>query len=235
MASGSVDKIRTLLQKAADQITTACDTLDAALVEATGVGGKLAQLIPPHVQTQIEKLTAIVEGEDQSALLKLDDLIMSLPYRDIAPTTASDRREKRQSQSIDLNPNTGSGPQTAVKESILSMYRKKEPEYKSKGLDFGAIRESQTFSSDFGEIDGRLIGREEVIDKFAYRSKIRETVENDDLEQLETTIRESVDGKGHFNWRAMNGIGGSLSNLSFDSLRDTGRDGMNLKDINIVN
>ena len=228
--SGNIDKLRTLIQKAADQVMTACDTLDAAMVEANGIGGKLAQLIPPHVQAQIDKLTAIVESEDQSALLKLDDLILSMPYRDIAPSSPSERREKRGTQ-INTEPNTGGGPQSAVRESILDMYRK-EPEYRGAGLDFESLRESALGHGDFGELDPNSITGD-PIDRFEYRQKIREQVENDDFEDLGEHIQESMDGKGHFDWKSMRSVSGSLNNLDFTSLRSTGRDGTDLSQITV--
>jgi len=227
--AGNVDKIRTLIQKAGDQIITACDTLDSAIVEATGVGGKLAQIIPPHLQSQIDKLTAIVKSDDPSALLKLDDLILNMPYRDLAPQKPS-TAEKLSAQGGGVNtaPNTAGGPKSAIHEStksILDQYRKeaKQNQQTQGGLSFDSLRESfRDERSDFGDMSSFRIGSDQPIDRFAYRQKIRERVDSDNFEELSAQLKESADGRGHFNWKSMHAIGGSLDNLNFGTLRGAG-------------
>jgi len=227
--AGSVDKIRTLIQKASDQIITACDTLDSAIVEATGVGGKLASIIPPHLQSQIDKLTAIVKSEDASSLLKLDDLILNMPYRDLAPQKPSTSEKLAASgpSGVNTTPNTAGGPKTAVQESILNEYRREAKANQIKGgLNFDSLKESYMggqagAGSEFGDLAPFKIGAQQPIDKFSYRQKIRETVDNDNFEDLDQELQESMDGQGHFNWKAMRGVGGSLDNLSFATLKDS--------------
>ena len=217
--SSNIDKLRTLIQKACDQLLTAADTMDSIIVEATGIGGKVSQIIPPHVQFQIDKITAIVDGDNQSALLKLDELIINMPYKDIAPQQPSDRREARKSN-VDLTPNTSEGPQSTMKESVLSLY-KKEPRYGAKGLRWDSLNESDDFRRS-GDDMGLSRWTDSPLDRKMIRQKIRETIEDDDMEGLEDHLQESMDGKGHFDWRSMKSLSGSLdsNNISFSSLKE---------------
>jgi hypothetical protein len=74
------------------------------------------------------------------------------------------------------------------------------------------------------------------IDSFSYKQKMREMIERDDLEDLGTHIQESMDGKGHFDWKRMNSLSGTadFKNMDFSSLKSTGRDGTDLRDITVL-
>jgi hypothetical protein len=232
--NGNVDRLRTMIQKAQEQLLDAADTLDAAMVEASGVGGKIAQIIPPHVQAQIDKITSIIDGEDQSALTTLDELILNMPYRDLAPQSPSDRRAASNAR-INVQPNTAAGPQTAVKESILNSYRREERDYEGNGLSWNKLNESSQFSHDSNDEFGLSAFTEKPINTFQARQRIRETIESDDNEDLDH-LEESMDGRGHFDWKAMGSAIGSIDarSMDFSSLKDTGKTGTDLTQISMI-
>jgi len=247
MAEGNVKQLLDGMAKAQAQLNKAkeniagsildiADSLDACVVTATAIGGKIGQTTPPHFQAGIDKLTAIadqvtkilddVANGGQSSMKALQDLITSMPVKDTMPETAETRRQQR-SGSVDLTPNTSGGAQSAVKESY----------YNGRGLDWNRLSESNLFQKrdDFGILSD-FAKKGEPIDAFEYRKKIREAVDDDDMEDLGTRIQESMDGRGHFDWKAMRSPLGSLDNnrMAFDSLRDTGRDGTDLRAVSMV-
>ena len=248
MAEGNVKNLLDQMNKAQAQLTKAkeniagsildiADSLDACVVQATGIGGKISQMTPPHFQAQIDKLTAIADqvtkivdgiltADGQSSLESLRDLITSMPVKDTMPETAEQRRAQR-SGSVNLTPDTSGGPQSATRESY----------YGRGGLQWDRLNESQIFEArdDFGALSA-WARTEKPVEQYDYRRRIQEAVDDDALEDLGTSLRESMDGRGHFDWKAMNSPLGSMDNnrMDFETLRDTGRDGTNLSQVNMV-
>jgi hypothetical protein len=181
MAVSNVDKLLVMIEKAQTQLLDAADSLDACIAECSSVGGQIAQSVPPHIQADIDKITAIVESTDGSSLSKLIELIENMPIRAVKSQSPSERREARKND-IDLNPNTGSGPQSAMtpaRESFdwRSLSTRGEPEYEGAGLSWEKLNESKVFSHQDDEPMIQL--NKEPINSFAYRQKIRETIDND--------------------------------------------------------
>jgi hypothetical protein len=174
----------------------------------------------------------LAEGDDQSALLKLDELILNMPYRDLAPTSSNDKIQARKTASgVNLTPNTAGGPQSAAArgKSLQEAYSEYLPDdrpYSGKGLQWEALQESADFApahDDFGLDEWTA----KPIDTFGHRKKIQEMIENDDFEDAGEHLAESMDGRGHFDWKSMGSPLGSIGNTDFTSLRDTGKNGLN--------
>jgi hypothetical protein len=123
-ASGNVDKLYGLFDKAKDAIEKASnavldvtDVLDDILVESTAIGGKIEDMIPSHIETIITQLTnisdkelnALIDGNGQSSINALKDLVGSIPYRDLKPETKEERIEK-----ISMKPDLQQGPQSSI-------------------------------------------------------------------------------------------------------------------------
>jgi hypothetical protein len=163
--SGNIDKLYSQIQKAASAIEKAqsavldaADEMDAILVESQAIGGKIAEIVPSHIKVHIAKLTEIADtqlgpiakGDSQSSLDKLEELIGSIPYREIRPPTAQDRR-----QGISLQPNVSQGPQSAIQEqaSLEEFYRRglreeaEGYEYDDGSLSFDKLKESNIFGT----------------------------------------------------------------------------------------
>jgi hypothetical protein len=232
MAISNVDKLLGLISKAQDTLLDAADILDQILIESAAVGGQIAQIIPPHIQSNIDKITALVDSQEQSSLSKLDDLISNMPIRSIKSASPSERREARK-QAVDVNPNTSGGPQSAMQESWRSMARD-EPDYPASALNFNTLRESELFNHDEEEplIE---VTRAKPIDTFAYKQRIRETINNDANEEEDDeseALRESLDS---FDLSKMVGIPGSVDGLpSFGSLTGSSlREGGTLEGVTV--
>jgi len=154
---GQISKASSAIQKAQSALMDAADEMDAILVEAMAIGGKVAEIVPSHVKTHIAKLTEIadgqlgpiIEGDSQSALNKLQDLIGSIPYRDIRPQSAEERRG-----TLSMQPNLAAGPQSAVaRESLEDFYRsilqKDTRSYNDNSLSFDKLRESEVYGHQY--------------------------------------------------------------------------------------
>jgi hypothetical protein len=231
-------------ESVAGNILDIADTIDDAIVEATAIGGKISQIVPPHLQSHIDRLTAladqisqlsdqILSGSGQSSLATLKDAVINMPVKDVMPKSAEERRSERKGN-VDLTPNTAQGPQTAMKESWRDMT---ETEYPGRGLSWERLQESNLFGSKGDDEFGLSEWTNNApIDQFSYRRKIREAVDRDDLEDLGDRIQESLDGRGHFDWKQMKSPIGSIDNsgMDFSSLKSTGKDGMNLSQITVA-
>src|SRR5574344_1742063 len=117
-ASGNVDKLYGLFYKFKDAIEKASNAvLDVILVESTAIGGKIEDMIPSHIETIITQLTnisdkelnALIDGNGQSSINALKDLVGSIPYRDLKPETKEERIEK-----ISMKPDLQQGPQSSI-------------------------------------------------------------------------------------------------------------------------
>jgi len=220
-----VEKLLIKIEKAQDTLLDACDLLDEALADCTQIGGEIAKQVPAHVQSVIDKITNIVEGSDASSLNKLDELIVNMPIRAVKSQSPSERRNAR--QQVNLNPNTTSGPTSAIlaesDEFDWRSYRKEEKPAMKGGLNWDRLQEQEEFGRGDGDIAESIIGRNnEPIDSFKYRQRVRETIDNganEDLEHIQEAA-SSASRLEQFDLSKMMGISGSENGLpSFDSLR----------------
>lgn len=220
IAIANVDKLLSLIEKAQMQLLQAADTLDTVIVEATAVGGQIGQTVPPHIQADIDKITALVESDDASSLSSLDDLISNMPIRSVKSLSPSERRDQR-AAAPDVTPNTATGPQSqiAARESFnWRNYEKEDVEYDGRALSWDKLNESEAFRHPGEEPIINVGVREEPIDAFQYRQKIRETINNDSNEADDDSAPADRLNES-FNWRGMAGVVGSIDGMpSFESI-----------------
>jgi hypothetical protein len=166
-AGGGVDKLRgqikksiSAIEKAQSAILDAADELDDLLVQATAMGGFVANTIPSHIKMHIAKLTEIADkqlgevstGENQSSLKKIEELINNTPLGKFDSGDAETRR-----QQIAMQPNLTNGPQSQIAESLEDVYRNflnkqaTSVEYDANELRFDSLKESQLFGQKYEE------------------------------------------------------------------------------------
>jgi hypothetical protein len=253
--AGTVDRLLSELNKAETQLNKAKEgvagsildiekTLKGCSAEAAAIGGKINQIVPPHLQAHMDKLLTLADqivnmadeiltGSGQSSIETLKDTIINMPIKETLPQSDDERRAGRKGN-VDLTPKAGPS-QSAVKESWREMG---QAEYKARGLDWNHLTESGLFGpkgdDEFGL--GEWTSQNKPIDSFNIRQRVKESIERDDLEDLGEKIQESMDGKGHFDWKAMNSPIGSIGNsgMDFSTLKSTGRHGDDISQINIV-
>jgi hypothetical protein len=219
----NLDKMLSMIAKAQDVLLDAADILDGVLSEATAVGGQIAQIVPSHIENLIEKISALVESNDPSSLSSLDDLISNMPIRSVKSQSPSERRASRQA-TVDLAPNTQAGPrsQIAARESFdWRTFEKDEPEYNGNALNWDRLTESELF--DHSDEEPLIEVRGEPIDKFAYRGKIREAVNNDANDASRSADGEQLtESLEAFDLGSMVGIAGTVEGLpSFGAIANS--------------
>lgn len=160
-ASGNVDKLyatldkaKSMVEKAVNAVLDAAEVMDDVLVEATAIGGKVADIIPGHVESIMatltdvaeHKLQALVEGNGQSSLESLKDLVGSIPYRDLRPETKEEKIGR-----ITMRPDLSNGPRSAVLGGGEPQQPAMHESVESNVLSFEALRESEEFGQDLND------------------------------------------------------------------------------------
>lgn len=194
-ASGNVDKLyatldkaKSMVEKAVNAVLDAAEVMDDVLVEATAIGGKVADIIPGHVESIMatltdvaeNKLQALVEGNGQSSLENLKDLVGSIPYRELRPETKEEKIGR-----ITMRPDLSNGPRSAV-------LQQQQESVKNNVLSFEALRESEDFGQnlndgydDFRELNAGLAGNGpsyvSPIEKMDFFDKNERTVDDSAL------------------------------------------------------
>jgi len=203
-AQGNIDRLYAQFEKAVDAVEKAqnavldaCDTLDAILVEATAIGGKVAQIVPQHIKNNIRKLTDIAEQNlgnivdgDQSSLSQLQDMVGNIPYRELRQPSAADRREQ-----ISMQPNLAAGPQSQISESSLEdayetmqahLYEKARRNMDPNNFDFEDLRESELYGNNLDPESMALFNRTGGVIPRQERTKLQQQYReriNDDFFQ----------------------------------------------------
>ncbi len=207
MAAGNIDSVYKLIIRAKEQVAKAqaavldvADIMDEIIVAATAVGGKVQEMVPQHINAGIDKLTKIADQDlgavldgDQSSLTKLAELIESIPYRDIKPTSPSENREARKQMPNITGPDLSAGPQSQLakqnESTELSDYyyaRKTAFDQQGRGtFSFDQIRESKIFGEEYDE-DMMSFAQKAPASLGKYiktgTQKIRETINRADME-----------------------------------------------------
>lgn len=112
-----ITKAQTELERAMDAVTKAASVMYDIIVDATAIGGKVKEVVPSHVEQNISKLTDIVknqmagilDGDSQSSLKALDELVGNMPSREFRQKSNEEEIEE-----ISLKPNLANGPQSSV-------------------------------------------------------------------------------------------------------------------------
>lgn len=133
------------LSKAQDQIVNAIVTLDSLSKDLKQFDGEIATALPLRLKANIEKLTAIIEGPEDSSLANLSTFIRESPVSSfldqgvvkkgkpvISTSSYTEGDNEVSEEGIDVTPDTSNGPKSAVaamagslNDSILNKYLKK--------------------------------------------------------------------------------------------------------------
>ena len=144
------------------------------VVDAPAIGGKVKEMVPSHIEKSISQLTdivknqmaAILDGNDQSSLKSIDDLVGSMPNRDLRPMSNEEEVEK-----ISMKPNLANGPQSSVLNGGGN--NNLEENYEEAQLDMSTLRESlggdgyddiQVDDDPFAELNAGLMGGQSTAD-----------------------------------------------------------------------
>ena len=199
-----INKARTTINKAQNALLDVADELTDIILSANQIGGRVSVLIPSHLSPHIAAITRmadtdlqnILEGQGQSSLTALKNLLDVIPYRELKAQDTSDVRNQ-----ISLRPNFANGPQSAITEG----YKNVEDFYKSvlmeqarnsyddSSLNFDKLKESKVF----GEVKDpnlvyTLMGS--GIDKGIMQEQIRERINSDQHEA--TVLKENTSSNG---------------------------------------
>jgi len=227
---GNIDKLYSLFDKAKSSVTKAqnaildiADVMDEILVESTAIGGKVNEIIPSHAKMHIANLTQlaektlgeIAEGEGQSSIKKLKELIENIPYRDLKPQSTEVRR-----QQISTQPNLTAGPQSQIAESLEDYYRDNVG-YSDNNFSFTKLTESKVYGQKLEEDMMAQMNMKQaapVQQARQIREKVRTAV-NDDFFEDQEQLQES----GPLDFSKIRAFGGADGMpLRFDTLTDTG-------------
>mgnify|MGYP001049816499 FL=1 len=234
---GQLERSMMAIEKVQSSLMDAADILDEILIEAIAIGGKIAEIVPSHIQLHIAELTKIadqnlnpmIEG-GQSSLKSLQDLIGSIPYRDIRPLSAEERR-----QSLTAAPDLSNGPQSHItgaqsqessQESLEDYYKNvltdeaKQVGKNDTELNFESIKESQVFGMKYEEdmMSSMNMKLAKPIDVKPIREKLRAAVEDEMLEDV-NPLKES----GPLDFSKLRAFGGSDGMpISFNTLTEGG-------------
>jgi hypothetical protein len=170
-AAGGIDKLRSqikkaisAIEKAQSTVLDAADELDELMIQATAMGGFVANTIPLHIKNHIAKLTEIADkqlgdittGTNASSLQKIEELINNTPLGKFDTGDAETRRKQ-----ISMQPNLLNGPQSQITESQLNessledVYRNflkhqaENLDYDDNSLNFDKLKESQVLGQQF--------------------------------------------------------------------------------------
>lgn len=172
--TADISKAKTSLESAMDAVTKAASVMYDIVVDATAIGGKVKEMVPSHIEKSISQLTdivknqmaAILDGNDQSSLKSIDDLVGSMPNRDLRPMSNEEEVEK-----ISMKPNLANGPQSSVLNGGGN--NNLEESYEEAQLDMSTLRESlggdgyddiQVDDDPFAELNAGLMDGQSTAD-----------------------------------------------------------------------
>jgi len=225
-------------EKLADPILTSADLFKEVIGESYSFSPKVSQAVN-GLSNKINDLTKatfsiidVIEKQLPAVQSALEEATKAKEAIDLIPTGETDpvklTIKDGSAGPVDLRPNTAAGPQSALQASI-GQQEYRDSIYQGRGLNWAQLNESQLFEDarrgddEFGLAEWTT--KQQPLDKFSYRQKVQEAMDRDDLEDLGTQLQESMDGKGHFNWRAMNSQIGSMSNMgiNLDTIKGLGK------------
>ena len=172
--TADISKAKASLESAMDAVTKAASVMYDIVVDATAIGGKVKEMVPSHIEKSISQLTdivknqmaAILDGNDQSSLKSIDDLVGSMPNRDLRPMSNEEEVEK-----ISMKPNLANGPQSSVLNGGGN--NNLEESYEEAQLDMSTLRESlggdgyddiQVDDDPFAELNDSLMDGQSTAD-----------------------------------------------------------------------
>lgn len=228
--TADISKAKASLESAMDAVTKAASVMYDIVVDATAIGGKVKEMVPSHIEKSISQLTdivknqmaAILDGNDQSSLKSIDDLVGSMPNRDLRPMSNEEEVEK-----ISMKPNLANGPQSSVLNGGGN--NNLEESYEEAQLDMSTLRESlggddyddiQADDDPFAELNAGLMGGQSTADYVSPIEKMDFYERGDHLVDDSLIADEPDEGE-----LSMNNINiPKSSGLVFDALDGMGSD-----------
>ena len=228
--TADISKAKASLESAMDAVTKAASVMYDIVVDATAIGGKVKEMVPSHIEKSISQLTdivknqmaAILDGNDQSSLKSIDDLVGSMPNRDLRPMSNEEEVEK-----ISMKPNLANGPQSSVLNGGGN--NNLEESYEEAQLDMSTLRESlggddyddiQADDDPFAELNAGLMGGQSTADYVSPIEKMGFYERGDHLVDDSLIADEPEDGE-----LSMDNINiPKSSGLVFDALDGMGSD-----------
>lgn len=223
-----IDKVKSSIVKAQNSLLDVADELTNLILFSSQIGGKVSQIVPaylkPHIamisklaQTDLQEIS---EGQSQSSLTSLKDLLGSIPYRDLKPQDTSDVRNQ-----ISLQPNLANGPQTAIKEnlSVEEFYANATQEFSKlkeneSFLNFSNLKESEEIGSQYDDSYAKFFEKQEIVPA-QIRQRLREKV---DSEVFEQKSYNSLQERGPLDFSTLKAFGGSDGMpVTFGALNDS--------------
>lgn len=225
---GEIDKVKTSIVKAQNSLLDVADELTNLILFSNQIGGKVSQIVPSYLKPHIALMTKLAqtdlqeisEGQTQSSLSNLKELLGSIPYRDLKPQDTQDVRN-----SISLQPNLANGPQTAIKEnlSVEEFYANATQEFsKLKENDncfsFENLKREENIGSDYDDNYSKFFEKQEIVPA-QIRQRLREKV---DSEVFEQKSYNSLQEQGPLDFSNLKAFGGSDGMpVTFGALNDS--------------
>lgn len=153
------------LQKAQDNIYSAIEILEQVKRESAAEKGTLAEKMPVNVQSVLDSLEIIADGEGQGTINGLMDLLLGASGSDFVDTG----RDKKSStpeleQPLEETPDLSTGPKSSIvqQESLKKFYNDSRKSMKEEvsGLSWDSIVEDERFGllDDEDDYDGDYVG-----------------------------------------------------------------------------
>jgi hypothetical protein len=218
-AGGGVDKLRAAIKKAQSSIEKAqsavldaADELDELLVQSTAMGGFVATTLPSHVKMHIATLTGIAEkelgditnGDNQSSLKKIEELINNTPLGKFDSGDAESRR-----QQISMQPNLTQGPQSSISQKRESEDWKGASNFiRGQALYNGDVNDDEISESDFQKLEKDDPAEAQKLWKSGRKIRVKESESLEDF--YRNILRESAKNVDY-----------DETSLSFDALKES--------------
>lgn len=160
----SVDKIIADIGKAQDSVDKSIESLEALAAsmvlvsnDAVETGGRIKDVIPSNVEVSVKQVLNLIkslqdikEGQAQTSLKNLENLVLNMPVRDVLPKEPEDQVDE-----ILMKPDLSDGPKSAVlaNESAAPMLSMETLHEHLGGDMYDAITEKD---DPFSELNARL-------------------------------------------------------------------------------
>jgi len=226
------EKANSAIRKAQTAVLDVADVM-VELLEASSTpdleGSKIKEILPGHIKKHIADLTNVAdkslgeisEGEGQSSMKKLKELVDNIPIGSLRPQSTETKR-----QQISTQPNLTGGPQSQistpqVQESLEDFYRYiNENSYDDKNFDFRKLTESNIYGQRLEEDMMAQLKMKQAapLQTAQIREKVRAAV-NDDFFEDQEQLQES----GPLDFSKLRAFGGADGMpMKFDTLSTGG-------------
>ena len=166
-----INKLFGALSKCQEQILSAVDSLNQVSKESIAFGGDIARVVPQNLKVAMDQLLQTVQGSGQSSLESVIQYLDNVPVsalrkQSLVKTTINDEGVDQTSTAaeaqatINTQPNTSAGAQSAVARESFNLSDFYKDEYKSApqrikeadALSFDSILDNPEMGIDHGDI-----------------------------------------------------------------------------------